>query len=88
MFRPWSHVYSEREAAKLSQSVCRLAMTSAEDGGPVEGVAEGEEGPRSLPYMSSSAQASPGESLNLCARGEGRALMMFFFQRCKVNDFL
>ncbi|XP_063603642.1 uncharacterized protein LOC134779415 isoform X2 [Penaeus indicus] len=57
--RPWSHVYSEREAAKLSQSVCRLAMTSAEDGGPVEGVAEGEEGPRSLPYMSSSAQASP-----------------------------
>ncbi|XP_071537361.1 uncharacterized protein RhoGEF3 [Panulirus ornatus] len=56
--RPWSHVYSEREAAKLSQSVCRLAMTSVEDGGvPGEVVPEGE-GPRSLPYMPSNMQSS------------------------------
>lgn len=79
IFRPWSHVYSEREAAKLSQSVCRLAMTSAEDGGPVEGVAEGEEGPRSLPYMSSSAQASPGKSLELSAWGRG--MVVFLLRR-------
>ncbi|XP_042211871.1 uncharacterized protein LOC121859189 [Homarus americanus] len=52
-------MYSEREAAKLSQSVCRLAMTSGEDGGmAVEVVQEGEEGPRSLPYMPSTMQAS------------------------------
>lgn len=58
--RPWSHVYSEREAAKLSQSVCRLAMTSVEDGGvAVEGVPGGE-GPRSLPYIPSNMQSSTG----------------------------
>lgn len=84
--RPWSHVYSEREAAKLSQSVCRLAMTSAEDGGPVEGVVEGEEGPRSLPYMSSSAQASPGESSELWAWGEGQCWGLCY-RGCTDIDF-
>ncbi|XP_064103974.1 uncharacterized protein LOC135213776 [Macrobrachium nipponense] len=57
--RPWSHVYSEREAAKLSQSVCRLAMTSAEDGVASEVMTRvGEEGPRSLPYMPSPNNSS------------------------------
>ncbi|KAK8741210.1 hypothetical protein OTU49_002558, partial [Cherax quadricarinatus] len=59
--RPWSHVYSEREAAKLSHSVCRLSVTSGEDGGvtTVEVVEEGVEGgPRSLPHMPSTVTTS------------------------------
>ncbi|CAL4061666.1 unnamed protein product, partial [Meganyctiphanes norvegica] len=55
--RPWSQVYSERDAAKLSQSVCRLAMAEGGHMGE-ECLDEEGEGPRSLPYMPSSAHNS------------------------------
>ncbi|XP_076058567.1 uncharacterized protein LOC143035586 [Oratosquilla oratoria] len=59
--RPWSHVYSDREAAKLSQSVCRLAMTSGGEGtSQVDVVPDGGEGgPRSLPFMPASPSSTP-----------------------------
>ncbi|XP_063840547.1 uncharacterized protein LOC135089167 isoform X2 [Scylla paramamosain] len=70
--RPWSHVYSEQEAAKLSQSVCRLAVTSCEERGvevPAAGVDE--MGPSSLPLMPSSSTSSSSTHIASSSEGSG-----------------
>ncbi|XP_050711190.1 uncharacterized protein LOC126995572 isoform X3 [Eriocheir sinensis] len=60
--RPWSHSYGGGEAANLSQSVCRLAVTSCEEGGTGGDERGGGAGPSSLPHMPLSSASTTSSS--------------------------